>query len=168
MRRPRSTKLPHTHAVPMEPHPSSPPAASTADRQVFRFQTSKAESLFHQRKNPRKIQWTVLYRRMHKKGITEDASKRRTRRSVKHQRGVVGCSIGEIKARRTQKPEVRDAKRKEQLSQDKEAKKARAAERKANRVRGGRVAGVLTAQNLGGPHISRQQAKGSARGGVKA
>jgi ribosomal protein L24E len=35
--------------------------------QVFRFSTSKSSSLFLQRKNPRKIAWTVVYRRMHKK-----------------------------------------------------------------------------------------------------
>jgi len=41
------------------------------DSKVFRFQNGKSESLFLQRKNPRKISWTTLYRRMHKKGITE-------------------------------------------------------------------------------------------------
>ena len=41
------------------------------DSKIFRFQNGKSESLFLQRKNPRKIAWTVLYRRMHKKGITE-------------------------------------------------------------------------------------------------
>lgn len=41
------------------------------DSKVFRFQNGKSESLFLQRKNPRRIAWTVLYRRQHKKGITE-------------------------------------------------------------------------------------------------
>lgn len=127
--------------------------------QVFRFQSSKCESLFHQRKNPRKIAWTVLYRRMHKKGISEEAAKRRTRRTVKHQRGIVGASIEAINARRNQKPEVREASRKEALTKSKDAKKARASERKANRA----------SNAASGPQISRQQAKGGAsRGGPKA
>jgi large subunit ribosomal protein L24e len=41
------------------------------DSKVFRFQNGKTESLFLQRKNPRRIAWTMLYRRMHKKGISE-------------------------------------------------------------------------------------------------
>ena len=41
------------------------------DSKIFRFQNGKSESLFLQRKNPRRIAWTVLYRRQHKKGISE-------------------------------------------------------------------------------------------------
>ncbi|WFC95312.1 60S ribosomal protein L24 [Malassezia brasiliensis] len=128
------------------------------DSKVFRFISSKSESLFHQRKNPRKIAWTVLYRRMHKKGVSEEAAKRRTRRTVKHQRGVVGASIQDIQSRRNQKPEVRATQRKEDLAQRKAAKKERKAERKANKA---------SLQSTGS-QISRQQAKGGARGGLKA
>lgn len=41
------------------------------DSKIFRFQNGKTESLFLQRKNPRRISWTVLFRRQHKKGISE-------------------------------------------------------------------------------------------------
>lgn len=41
------------------------------DSKIFRFQNGKSESLFLQRKNPRRIAWTTLYRRQHKKGISE-------------------------------------------------------------------------------------------------
>ena len=41
------------------------------DSKIFRFQNGKSESLFLQRKNPRRIAWTVLFRRQHKKGISE-------------------------------------------------------------------------------------------------
>jgi large subunit ribosomal protein L24e len=71
------------------------------DSKVFRFNTSKSESLFKQRKNPRKISWTILYRRMHKKGITEEVAKKRSRRTVKHQRAIVGASLDVIKERRS-------------------------------------------------------------------
>ncbi|WFD26109.1 60S ribosomal protein L24 [Malassezia nana] len=127
------------------------------DSKVFRFNGSKSESLFHQRKNPRKIAWTVLYRRMHKKGITEETSRKRTRRTVKAQRGVVGASLDAINARRNQKPEVREAARKEQLAKSKESKKARAAERKANRQAAGASA-----------QAARQQTKATMKSGPKA
>lgn len=41
------------------------------DSKIFRFQNGKSESLFLQRKNPRLIAWTTLYRRQHRKGISE-------------------------------------------------------------------------------------------------
>ncbi|KAL2056427.1 hypothetical protein ABVK25_003450 [Lepraria finkii] len=45
------------------------------DSKIFRFQNGKTESLFLQRKNPRRIAWTTLYRRQHKKGISEEVAK---------------------------------------------------------------------------------------------
>merc|ERR1711939_32983 len=59
------------------------------DSKVFRFQNGKTESLFLQRKNPRRIAWTTLFRRMHKKGISEEVAKKRSRRTVKHQCAVL-------------------------------------------------------------------------------
>ncbi|CAG8510701.1 2599_t:CDS:2 [Racocetra fulgida] len=52
---------------------------------------------------------------MHKKGITEEIAKKRTRRSVKHQRAIVGASWEVIKAKRNQKPEMREAARAQAL-----------------------------------------------------
>ena len=88
--------------------------------------SSKNESLFLQRKNPRKIAWTVVYRRLHKKGVTEEVAKKRTRKTVKHQRGIVGASLEQINARRNQKPEVRAAARQAAVAKSKEDKKAKA------------------------------------------
>lgn len=36
--------------------------------QVFQFLNAKCESAFLTKRNPRQINWTVLYRRKHKKG----------------------------------------------------------------------------------------------------
>ena len=70
------------------------------------------------KKNPRKINWTVLYRRKHRKGILEETSKKRTRRNVKFQRAITGASLGDIMARRNQKPEVRKAQREQNIRLD--------------------------------------------------
>ncbi|BFZ64135.1 60S ribosomal protein L24 [Saitoella coloradoensis] len=99
------------------------------DSKVFRFQSSKNASLFLQRKNPRKISWTVLYRRMHKKGIEVEVQKKRTRRTVKAQRAVVGASMDVIKEKRSQRPEARSAARAEAIQKAKEAKKEKAVEK---------------------------------------
>jgi large subunit ribosomal protein L24e len=70
---------------------------------------------------------------MHKKGITEEVAKKRSRRTVKHQRGVVGASLDAIAARRNQKPEVRAAAQASALAKSKEEKKKRAEERKTQK-----------------------------------
>jgi len=62
----------------------------------FHFLNSKSESLFQQRKNPRKIAWTVLYRRKHRKGITAEDKKRKTRKTTKFVRGIEVCSEQEM------------------------------------------------------------------------
>uniref|UniRef100_A0A3Q0T420 Large ribosomal subunit protein eL24 n=1 Tax=Amphilophus citrinellus TaxID=61819 RepID=A0A3Q0T420_AMPCI len=38
------------------------------DGKVFQFLNAKCESAFLAKRNPRQINWTVLYRRKHKKG----------------------------------------------------------------------------------------------------
>merc|ERR1711881_551449 len=75
------------------------------------------------KRNPRKITWTVLYRRKHKKGLEEDVSKKRTKRTQKFQRAVVGATLQDIMAKRNQKPEVRKAQREQAIRAAKETKK---------------------------------------------
>merc|ERR1712106_1034656 len=81
------------------------------DSKSFLFINRKSKSYFHQKFNPRKIAWTLLYRRMHKKGTLEDTQKK-------------------IKQKRNQKPEVRAAAREAALREIKERAKAKQAEKK--------------------------------------
>ena len=50
------------------------------DSKSFLFINRKSKSYFHQKFNPRKIAWTLLYRRMHKKGTLEEANRKKTRK----------------------------------------------------------------------------------------
>lgn len=52
--------------------------------------TSKVSALYHQRKKPAKLYWTLASRRLHKKLNMEANIKKRARRVVKLQRGFVG------------------------------------------------------------------------------
>ena len=63
------------------------------------------------KRNPREVRWTVLYRRKHRKGMQEEAAKRRTRRTVRYQKPIAGTSLSDIIAKRTQRPEIRKAQR---------------------------------------------------------
>lgn len=68
---------------------------------------------------------------MHKKGITEEVAKKRSRRTVKHQRGIVGADLATIAARRNQTAAVRQQARLAAITKaktekkEKEAKKAK-------------------------------------------
>ncbi|EXJ62605.1 60S ribosomal protein L24 [Cladophialophora yegresii CBS 114405] len=124
------------------------------DSKIFRFQNGKTESLFLQRKNPRRIAWTILYRRMHKKGISEEVAKKRTRRTVKHQRAIVGASLDVIKERRSQRPEARAAARQAAIKDAKEKKAASESKKKAEKAKS-------AANASRGQITSKQGAKGA-------
>ncbi|KAI9711020.1 MAG: 60S ribosomal protein L24 [Bogoriella megaspora] len=129
------------------------------DSKIFRFQNGKTESLFLQRKNPRRIAWTTLYRRMHKKGISEEVAKKRTRRTVKHQRAIVGASLDVIKERRSQRPEARSAARAQAIQEGKEKKAAAESKKKAEKAK--------TAANRASGQRHQISSKQGARGAPK-
>merc|ERR1712241_62711 len=104
------------------------------DGKSFHLLNAKCEALLLAKKNPRKIDWTVLYRRKHKKGQQEEVVKRRTRRTVKNQRAIQGASWGEILAKRNQKPEVRKAQREQAVKAAKEKKRAAEATKKTAKL----------------------------------
>jgi len=79
--------------------------------------SSKAHSLTIQRKKAAKLVWTQAWRRLHKKGLSETTTKKRTRRANKVQRAVVGASLEDIKKRATEKSSVRTAARESALKE---------------------------------------------------
>ncbi|TDL20359.1 hypothetical protein BD410DRAFT_751257 [Rickenella mellea] len=125
------------------------------DSKVFRFSTSKTESLFLQRKNPRKIAWTVVYRRMHKKGITEEVTKKRSRRTVKHQRGIVGADLKSILEKRNQTAQARTQQRLAAITKAKNEKKEKETKKEKVKPRPSAQAG---------PKVSKQGMKGGKGG----
>lgn len=87
----------------------------------------------------------------------QEVAKKRTRRVVKHQRAIVGASLDVIKERRTQRPEAREAARKQAIKDAKEKKAANESKKKAEKAKS--AAGAAK----GGQRIqSKQGAKGSA------
>ncbi|RWR99396.1 ribosomal protein L24-like protein [Dinothrombium tinctorium] len=100
------------------------------DGKVFQFLNAKCEAAHLMKRNPRKITWTVLYRRKHKKGIEEEQTKKKTRRTTKFQRAIVGASLTDIMAKRNMKPEVRKAQREQAIRAAKEKARAQKASKK--------------------------------------
>nr|ACY71250.1 ribosomal protein L24 [Chrysomela tremula] len=101
------------------------------DGKSFTFLNSKCERAHLMKRNPRKVTWTVLYRRKHKKGQEEETTKKRTRRTQKFQRAIVGASLNDIMAKRNQRPEVRKAQREQAIRAAKEQKKGTKTTKKA-------------------------------------
>lgn len=58
---------------------------------------------------------TFFHRRKFKKGQEEEQAKKRTRRTQKFQRAIVGASLSDIMAKRNMKPEVRKAQREQAI-----------------------------------------------------
>ncbi|KAI0110997.1 ribosomal protein L24e-domain-containing protein [Hypoxylon sp. NC0597] len=127
------------------------------DSKIFRFQNGKSESLFLQRKNPRRIAWTVLFRRQHRKGITEEVAKKRTRRTVKSQRAIVGASLDVIKEKRSMRPEARSAARAQAIKESKEKKAAAAAAKKSEKAKNAATASKGQTQRI----VGKQGARGA-------
>merc|ERR1712024_351399 len=97
------------------------------DGKTFKFLDSRSHKAHLLKRNPRKVTWTVLYRRKHRKGIEEEVSKKRTKRTQKFQRAVVGATLSDILAKRNQKPEVRKAQREQAIRAATETKKTKPA-----------------------------------------
>ena len=102
------------------------------------FCSSKNKRLALQKKKPAKLTWTQAWRRLHKKGLVETSSKRRTRRTTKVQRAVVGISLEEIRKKASQKPEFRTAQREAAMKEAKaRQQKAKENKKKASYQKGG-------------------------------
>jgi len=104
-----------------------------ADGKTYLFVNGKCAKANLAKRNPRRVHWTVLYRRKHKKGLTEEISKKRTRRATKFQRAIAGATLPDILAKRNQKPEVRQAQREQAIRAAKEKQKAKDAQKKATK-----------------------------------
>lgn len=87
----------------------------------------------------------------------QEVAKKRSRRTVKAQRAIVGASLEVIKERRSMRPEARSAARAEAIKADKEKKAAAQAVKKAEKAKNAATAAKGQAQR----NVSKQGAKGA-------
>jgi large subunit ribosomal protein L24e len=113
------------------------------DSKVFRFVNTKNKSLFLQRKKAAKFNWTVVYRRLHKKDQLVDQQKKKKATKVKVQRAIVGLSLDLIKQKRDMPAAQRAQERKKAVEKVKEVKRVKREQKK--------------------DRVSKQQQKGAAR-----
>jgi large subunit ribosomal protein L24e len=87
----------------------------------------------------------------------QEVAKKRTRRTVKHQRAIVGASLDVIKERRSQRPEARAAARSAAVKEGKEKKAAAESQKKAEKAKN-----AASSARGQAAKVSKQGAKGAA------
>eukprot|EP01061_Rhynchopus_euleeides_P012182 TRINITY_DN217_c0_g3_i1.p2 TRINITY_DN217_c0_g3~~TRINITY_DN217_c0_g3_i1.p2 ORF type:complete len:128 (+),score=44.97 TRINITY_DN217_c0_g3_i1:81-464(+) len=101
------------------------PSMVVSTKPVLPFVTAKARSLFLKKRNPRKVCWTVSYRRTMKKGTQEEMQRRRARRVKKTVvRGYSSMDYDTLQKKKTEKPAERSAARAAALKELENRKKA--------------------------------------------
>merc|ERR1712054_293878 len=104
-------------------HPGHGKKIIKNDSKQYWIITKKIEKHFWDKKNPRKVPWTMVFRKIHKKSLAEDTKRKRSRKTQKVTRAIVGASIEMITKRRTMKPEQRKSAREAALRKAKEERK---------------------------------------------
>eukprot|EP01006_Ploeotia_vitrea_P020962 TRINITY_DN53288_c0_g1_i1.p1 TRINITY_DN53288_c0_g1~~TRINITY_DN53288_c0_g1_i1.p1 ORF type:complete len:149 (-),score=34.68 TRINITY_DN53288_c0_g1_i1:51-497(-) len=109
------------------------PALVVSTRAVLAFQCNKTFRLFLRKKNPRKIDWTVMYRKINKKNVTEEVIRKRARKVKKVQRAYTGADLETIRHKKAQRNTIRIAARDAAVKEIKERKE----KKKVNKNQGG-------------------------------
>merc|ERR1712010_160808 len=99
------------------------------DGRTHYFISTKARSLFHQKIKPVKLTWNMAWRAHNKKIKVDDIQKKRSRKTTRIQKAVVGMSIEEIRRKKAESREDRD-KAAEQLAKDIKDRKAKQMQQK--------------------------------------
>jgi large subunit ribosomal protein L24e len=131
------------------------------DGKVHFFISSKTRSLYHQKIKPVKLTWTQASRRYNKKIKVEDIQKKRTKKTTRVQKAIVGMSLDEIKRKRAEDESTRD----KQLDATKKDLKARNVkkmqEKKQEKAKHSKAASTKAPAAKAAPKI--KAAKGSKR-----
>jgi large subunit ribosomal protein L24e len=90
----------------------------------------KMSSLAAQRKNPRKLAWTVGCRRKNKKGDGASTTRKRARKVVKYQRAVGDMSVADLMKKKAESKDTRNLAREQAIRAAKDKAKKEAAARK--------------------------------------
>ncbi len=126
------------------------------DGKVHYFISKKCAALFKRKTKPVKLTWTQAWRRFNKKIKQDDITKRRTRKTTRVQKAIVGMSLDEIRRRRAEKPDERKAKMDAAQKEIRDRKKKEIEKKKAEKK--------VQAKVVPAP----KQAQAKAQGGKKA
>uniref|UniRef100_A0A7S3SBK2 Large ribosomal subunit protein eL24-related N-terminal domain-containing protein n=1 Tax=Strombidinopsis acuminata TaxID=141414 RepID=A0A7S3SBK2_9SPIT len=127
------------------------------DGKQHNFFSNKVRKLYHQRIKPVKLTWTLAWRRFNKKIKIDELQKRRTKRTTRIQKAIVGLSLDDIKRRKAETKEDRDKKIDAAAKEVKERKVKQMQAKKADKAK------QTKATNVQKPVKSAPAAKGGKR-----
>jgi len=107
-----------------------------ADSKVFTLRGSKELAYFHQKQKAAKFRWTQVYRKLHKKGVSELRSKRRKKAARKVQRAVVGIDMTQVNKIKRETPAVAKERRDANIKELRERRAKAKVASKSNRPGG--------------------------------
>ena len=110
------------------------------DGKAHYFISSKARFLYHQKIKPVKLTWTQASRRFNKKVKVDDIQKKRTRKTTRVQKAVVGMSLDEIKRKRAEDDKARDQAHEASIKEIKERNQKRIQSKKQDKVKHNKAA----------------------------
>jgi large subunit ribosomal protein L24e len=110
------------------------------DGKTYFFISTKARSLFHQKIKPVKLTWTQAWRRFNKKIRVDELNKKRSRKTTRVQKAVVGMSLDEIKRRKAETRDDRDKKHDAAIKEIKDRKLKEMQAKKAEKAKIAKVA----------------------------
>uniref|UniRef100_A0A7S1XMT1 Large ribosomal subunit protein eL24-related N-terminal domain-containing protein n=1 Tax=Phaeomonas parva TaxID=124430 RepID=A0A7S1XMT1_9STRA len=128
------------------------------DGQPLNLLSSKIKSMLNQRKKPAKLTWTQAWRRQNKKLLSENNTRKRTRKTTKFARAIVGVSIEEIRSKRQASKKVASNSATAAALKEAKGKSSRKARRIAQQQAQGPAGGAKVGKN-----VSRGATRGSQR-----
>ena len=125
------TKTEQCHFSEFKVYPGRGNRFVAKDGRTFFFINKKCTSLHFQKVKAGKLTWTTAWRRRNKKGRVERTVKRRTRRTTRKMKAIVGMSLAEINRIRGQDQKERQKLRTQVKEEQKKKRQKEIDSRKA-------------------------------------
>ena len=77
------------------------------DGRLYFFISNKARQMYHQKKKAVKLTWTTAWRRFNKKIRVDETNKKRSRKTVRVQKSIVGMNLADIQRKKQETPDER-------------------------------------------------------------
>ena len=103
------------------------------DGKTFFFLNKKVAALWHRKTKPVKLTWTTAWRRFNKKDQAQTKDKKKTKRTTRVQKAIVGMNLDEIKRRKDTKSDFRSKLREEARKEVQDKKKKSIQDRRDNK-----------------------------------
>jgi large subunit ribosomal protein L24e len=111
------------------------------DGRTYYFITHKAARMHHLKIKPVKLTWTQAWRAHNKKIKVDDVLKKRSRKTTRIQKAVVGMSIEDIRRRKAESREDRDKAADASAKEIKDRKAKQMQAKKADKVKQAKIGG---------------------------